>query len=234
MKKILGLGTGIVILLILCGTSLAAPSINGPTGLLRMPTADVIPYKEFNVGVDYSLTTTTTASPEGMLYYKVNLGTFQGLELGIVGGTERGTQRLREGCFINLKFSLSTDDSAYPLKLAVGVENLTSRQDTDVYMVATKYFKQNFVLHFGFMGDFPGDRFRPLGMLGLGIPLFESNFIAMGDLFAGETLFQVDAGIRVYLFPSFALTIGGLNLSNSPISKNPQSVYAGFSWANPF
>ncbi|KPJ67060.1 hypothetical protein AMJ44_07480 [candidate division WOR-1 bacterium DG_54_3] len=211
-----------------------APAVNGPSGVVRIPSADVIPYKNFNIGADFGATFLPEfSSTESTVYYKMNLGTFHGVELGVVGGTEKDSGKIREGVFINMKLSLSTGEEPYPLLLAIGVENLFSYTQTDVYMVATKYLKQGPRLTFGFMADFPEDKFRPLGMAGIEIPLAETLFLA-SDLLAGETLFQVDAGARLYFTPIFSLNFSALNLFDNTDAKDSRAALVGFSWANPF
>jgi hypothetical protein len=211
-----------------------APCINGATGIVRMPSADVLPYRNFNVGFDYGINSETNNQ---ILFYKMNLGTFQGLELGIVGGTSNGEGAPREGVFINMKYSLAAGSYDNPLFLAIGVENLSSYHQTDVYMVATRSFQDGPRLHFGFMGDFPGEKFRPLGMLGFDFPLWE-NFLVMFDTLAGETIFQLDAGIRWYLSPTTVLNISALNITYTEDStqqfKDPKSILIGLAFTNPF
>ena len=212
-----------------------APALNGPTGLVRIPSADIIPYKNFNVGADYGsvMSAGGQASSEGVVNYMMNLGAFHGLELGIVGGTDQTTQKVREGVFVNMKLSLSTGDEPDPLLLALGVENLFSYTQTDVYLVATKYFKVGPKLTFGFLADFPNYQFRPLGVLGLETGI-SNNLFLVSDLMAGETLFQVDGGIRYYLTPIFSINISGLNLFDGSVAKDQRTGLIGFSWANPF
>ncbi len=225
---------------LLCLPSLAeqvipAPAMNGPTGLVRIPSADIIPYKNFNVGLNYGtlITSANQPSSEGVTSYVMNLGAFHGLELGIVGGTDKATQKLREGVFVNMKLSLSTGDEPDPLLLALGVENLFSYTQTDVYMVATKYFKAGPKLTFGFMADFPDYKFRPLGVTGLDLAV-SNNLFLVADLLAGETLFQVNGGVRYYLTPIFSINISGLNLLDGTQTKDQRTALIGFSWANPF
>lgn len=211
-----------------------APSLNGPTGLIRIPDANVVPYKNFNLGADYGATVVSgNISSESTIYYKMNLGAFHGVELGVVGGTERNSGKIREGVFVNMKLSLAAGEEPYPLLLALGVENLFSYTQTDVYMVATKYFKQGPKLTFGFMADFPNSKFRPLGIAGVEVPLADTLFV-MSDLFAGESLFQVDAGLKFYFTPIFSLNVSGLNILEGGQVKDSRAVLAGFSWANPF
>lgn len=211
-----------------------APAINGPSGIVRVPSADVIPYKNFNIASDFgSASLSGLSTNEAAVYYKMNLGSFHGVELGIVGGTENDSGKLREGVFVNMKLSLSTGEEPYPMLLAIGVENLFSYTQTDVYMVATKYLKQGPRLTFGFMADFPDQKFRPLGMAGVEAPLGDTFFLT-SDLLAGETLFQVNAGARIYFSPIFALNVSGLNIFDNAIAKDSRSALIGFSWANPF
>jgi hypothetical protein len=212
-----------------------APALNGASGVVRMPSADVIPYKNFNLGADFGAAfLPNVSSAESSVYYKMNLGTYHGVELGIVGGTEQASNQLREGVFVNLKLSLSTDEEPYPLRLAIGVENLFSYTQTDVYMVATKYFKQGPRMSFGFMADFPDHKFRPLGMLGAEVPVAGETLFLAGDLLAGETVFQVNAAARFYFSPIFSLNFLGLNLLDNVNAKDTRAALMGFSWANPF
>jgi hypothetical protein len=211
-----------------------APAVNGPSGVVRIPSADVIPYKNFNLGADFGARFLPSfSSTESTVFYKMNLGTFHGVELGIVGGTEKDSDRLREGVFVNMKLSLSTGEEPYPLLLAIGVENLFSYTQTDVYMVATKYLKQGPRLTFGFMADFPENKFRPLGIAGIELPLADTLFIT-SDLLAGETLFQVNAGVRLYFSPIFSLNASALNVLDNAEAKDRRAALVGFSWANPF
>ena len=211
-----------------------SPALNGPSGIIRIPSADVIPYKNFNLGADFgAMFLPAFASTESVVYYKMNLGTFHGVELGIVGGTDKDTKKIREGVFVNMKLSLSTGEEPYPLLLAIGVENLFSYTQTDVYMVATKYFKQGPRMTFGFMADFPEKKFRPMGLCGVELPLGQTLIVA-GDLMAGETLFQVNAGAKLYFTPIFALNFSALNILDNAQAKDSRQALVGFSWANPF
>ncbi|MDD5382487.1 MAG: hypothetical protein PHH60_02400, partial [Candidatus Margulisbacteria bacterium] len=187
------------------------------------------------LGADFGsvLASNGSSTGESAVYYKMNLGTFHGVELGIVGGTEKNSSKLREGVFVNMKLSLSTGEEPYPLLLALGVENLFSYTQTDVYMVATKYFKQGPKLTFGFLADFPNYKFRPLGILGVDTAVSDNLFL-IADLMAGETLFQVNGGVRFYFTPIFSINLNGLNVLDGAQAKDPRTALIGFSWANPF
>lgn len=220
------------------------PTITGATGLIKMPTADVLGSKDFNVGVDYvfdgtSASTGTISDIQGTWQYKANVGSFmgytKGMELGFVGRTEPITNRFKEGVFINLKYSLASSDDPDALKLAIGVENLTSLAESDAYMVASKSWKGGAGLHFGAMFDFPNyNKFRPIGMIGLNMPLGTRAFSVMAELFSGESIFQVDAGFVFSVNNTFSLLARGLNITNSDNARQTKSFSAGISLANFF
>lgn len=243
MSQVEKLLLGICLVFVVCVLAIApagaypavfpAPSLNGPTGVVRIPSADVIPYKNFNLAADYGRTLSSSGSGESAVYYKMNLGTFHGVEVGIIGGTENNTSEFRDGVYVNLKLSLSTGEEPYPMLLAIGTENLFSKNQTDVYMVATKFLKQGPKLTFGFMADFPNSKFRPLGMLGVEAPIADTFFLT-SDLMAGETLFQVNAGARFYFTPIFSVNFSALNILDGGVTKDPRTALLGFSWANPF
>ncbi len=212
--------------------SFPVPSVNGASGLVRIPDATVIPYKNWNIGIDYGSTINGNNSVPAMLY-KANLGTFHNFELGFVGGYDNTGLVVREGVFINMKYSPAIGDGSDPLLLAIGVENLASHTQAGVYMVATKPLKQGPKLTFGFMADFPAGKFRPLGMAGLDLPIGSSLSI-LTDMFAGETIFQVNAGVRYFIIPSFAIDGRAINVLKGAQTKDSQQYLVGFSWANPF
>ncbi len=216
------------------------PTLNGPTGLVKMPTAVVLGQKDFDIGIDYLVdgsTVGTGSDVQGIWVYKANIGSFsgstKGLELGFVGRTERVTNRFKEGVFINLKYSLASSDDINALKLAIGIENLTSLNETGAYMVASKYWSGGAGIHFGAMFDFPNnERFRPLGMFGINMPLGDRNFMLMSEIFAGETLFQLDAGINLDINKNISLLARGINITNNDIARDAKSFSVGFSIAN--
>ena len=242
MKRTLYVFTALIVLTCQCSAYVLqpTPTINGPTGVIRMPSADVLPYKNFDFGVDCGPLAFTD---RWTLLYKMNLGIFQGMELGAVG-TDDQQGGLKEGVFINMKYSLSADTSPYPLLLAMGVENLTSKTISDVYMVATRYLQNGSRLHFGFVGDFVTldnnmNKFRPLGALGYDSLIYGEKVYGLIDMFAGDTVFQLDLGIRWYVSDTIAVNLSAINITsdkNTPTDnyRDPKSVLMGFSWINPF
>jgi hypothetical protein len=217
-----------------CFVPQPTPCIAGSTGLVRMPSADVIPYKNVNFGLDIG---NNNLTDKMSILYKMNLGTFQGMELGCVGSDD-GEGNIKDGVYLNMKYSLATDNSPYPLLLAIGIENLTAIEGTDVFMVATKYIPNGSRIHFGFLGDFGRSRFRPLGALGYDTPFFAERTYFLMDLFAGEKVFQLDLGMRWYLSESSAFNLTGVNVTankDTPFDnyRDPKMILIGFSIINP-
>ncbi len=238
MKKICSLlFFSLLILSSLEINSFAATTLTGSTGLIRMPSADCLKPKSWDAALDYSFDNASASSMtsisdlSGIWSYKVNIGADMGtnsaMELGFVGRTEKTTAAIKEGVFINLKFCLGDQNSSGDLKMALGIENLTSSSESDVYMVATKYFKSGLGLHFGAMFDFPNGKFRPLGMLGTNIPVGGNNLDILGEVFAGESVFQVDAGVRYAVSDSVALQVNAINVTNNSSAKEAQAYSAG-------
>jgi hypothetical protein len=193
-------------------------------------------HKDYLLAADYG---SNAMAGKESLYYKINFGAFPNMELGCVGGYDQTatTTTLRDGVYINAKLSLSSDSGPNPLLLAIGGENLASASQSEVYMVATKYMRQGFKLTFGFMGDFPDNRFRPMGVAGIEVPLFNNQLLLLADGLAGETISQVDAGARFFLTPYLAIHANALNLfqdSANFAGKDPKSYLLGLSWLNPF
>lgn len=220
-------------------------TINGSTGLVKMPTAKVLSPRDWNIAVDYVFdnpqnpSITSISDLIGNWVYKMNVGADMGhnngLELGFVGRTEKVTNRFKEGVFINLKYALNSSDDPDDLSLAIGVENLTSSSESDAYMVASKYWKNGLGLHFGAMFDFPSNnKFRPLGMVGTNFPLGDKHLNVMGELFAGESVFQVNAGVSYSFSKAFSIVARGVNVTNNPSAKDAQYYSAGFCIVSPF
>jgi len=216
------------------------PNVIGSTGVVRIPSADVIPYKNIDFGLDVG---SNISNDKFSLLYKFAIGTFQGMELGCVGMDDR-KGAMSEGVFINMKYGLTADNSPYPVLLAIGVENLASFTRCDVYMMATKYFPSSARLHFGFLGDFPGltnNRFRPLGALGFDTPFFTEKLYFLTDMLAGESLYELNLGFRWYASDTFAINLSGLNVladdnrkqEDKEKDKDPKTFMIGFSWLNP-
>lgn len=150
---------------IFCSISLIAnPNFWGSTGLIFMPTADALRYKEANFAFDYILTQDQKTND---YKYKLNMGIYENLELGFAGGKYPD-----EGVFVNLKYYLMSTEERFPLKIALGTENLSSEIKTSAYMVASKRFNPELAGHFGFNVTF-GTQTKPGVMAGLAFYITE-------------------------------------------------------------
>lgn len=231
MKRLGGAGFLIAILF----TSLvhASPTFNGPTGLIMMPTAEGLRYKEFNTGFNYvppflkivednEGNIIQEKDNHGILSYYGNLGTFEGMELGFSG---RGG---REGVFVNLKYYLISDNSENPLTMAVGIQNLSSFYETGVYMVASKQLNMNLGLHMGFLGRFFAGTSDTNMMFGIKYFLNE-NFALLIDTVGERNVYGWNAGIQMQLGEEMILHMSGLNLLN-PVDRKNSVFTAGISY----
>lgn len=224
--------SSIIISLLFTAAAYATPTVNGPTGLVMMPTAEGLKYKEFNSGVNYlppfhkgeenSDGETIGEDREGAFNYYANLGTFEGFEIGFSG---KGG---REGVFINMKYYLVSDSSENPLTMAIGLQNLSSFYDTGLYMVASKQLNMNLGLHFGFLGRFyPGSSDTNM-MFGTKYFLNE-QWALLIDTVGEKNVYSWNIGMQVQLAESVALNFSGLNLLN-PVERSNSIFVLGISY----
>ena len=213
----------------------ASSTVFGPTGLVTMPNAEGLKYKEFNVGLNYmppyykgyedSDGNTIGQDQQGLFNYYANLGSFEGLELGFSG---RGG---REGVFINMKYYLISDTNENPLSMAIGLQNLSSFNDTGLYMVASKQLNMNFGLHFGFLGRFFANTSDTNMMFGMKYFLNEQWSLLI-DTIGEQSVYAWNVGTQIQISPEFSLNMSGLNLLNPADRKNSVFVigvsYNGF------
>ena len=77
MKTVAFLLMGLVLL---SSALYADATFYGPTGLIAVPTAESLQYKEYNVAVDYAIS--SQLQDRSQWFYKMNLGTFKNCVLG--------------------------------------------------------------------------------------------------------------------------------------------------------
>ena len=192
MKKIF-----LLFSLVLSTLIVASPTLYGPSGLVTIPTAEALKYKEFNLSVD-NLWSKTNEDYDDWIY-KVNLGTFENWEFGIVGG-----QVPTEGVFLNVKYYLMSDNSTQPLSFAIGSEKLTSTSDTSIYMVASKKFRPDLGFHFGFRAIFGEEALDPSFMTGVNY-VFSDILEFMTDVNGQEDKYTVNASVQLYIIRDLAI-----------------------------
>jgi hypothetical protein len=201
----------------------ALPTIGGTSGLVRMPTAQGLKYKEFNLGFDYI--SQQTVSGSSRMLYKANLGTLDGLEIGFVG------QGQQEGVFINLKYYLLSDNTEQPLMMALGIDNISSFNKTDIYMVASKIFKGGFSMHLGFLAPLQGTATNPSLMLGTEYYFSESLSLAM-DTVGQSSIYDLAAGLRFRTSQNLIFSIHGNHLLAPVNAVNPAEFGVGITFTD--
>lgn len=205
MKKIMIMHACMCIILSMAfgGILEARMTINGSTGLLTVPSAEALKYKEISVGYDYLFS--DRDRDEDAFFYKATLGTFQDWEIGVVGGSEPD-----EGMFLNVKYYMMSDNSRYPVMVAIGMENLSSEDNTSVYMVASKRFKGGLSGHFGFRALF-SDEIDPSIMAGLEY-FVNNNIVLITDISGQQQDYAVNSGIDYQLSPEVTIRAAILDI----------------------
>ena len=206
MKKVL------LVLFLLNFTLFASPTVYGPTGLIEMPSAESIAYKQVNFAFDYSI-----ASVEGdeedqsepQFFYKFNLGSFENWELGILGGSF-----LDEGVFVNAKYFLMSNQEENPLSIATGVERLGSKEDVSAYLVTSKRFNGGLHGHFGFKAFFQQSLYAAAM---IGFEYFSDEKIAFLFDVTGERNenYVLNAGTKIFIDNDVSLRIYLIDLTKS-------------------
>lgn len=209
----------ILLVVVLVGAfAYAEPTIDGDTGLIEMPTAGALRLKEWNFA--FSLKGQEKGDPE--FKYKSALGTFKGMELGFVG------KNGQEGVFINAKFYLMSDHSEKPLGLAMGFKNLSSFDETSIYLVASKRFKETFTGHLGFSADMQ-DKVKAKMMTGTELFFWNSAVSFVTDIAGSEDAWRWNMGARFYLNSESTF---GLYILDVLDSEESPALVGQFSWTD--
>jgi len=128
---------GIAILTItMVGTVAAAPSLNGPTGLVNTASADVVAEGDVSLGY-YNLDNGAVGN--------VNIGIAKNLELGGSFLDPDAGSRINR---LNLKLRITPETVVTP-GLALGVEDVTDEAVRTGYVVASKALPFGFRVHAG-------------------------------------------------------------------------------------
>ncbi|MDD5455712.1 MAG: hypothetical protein PHV30_01625 [Candidatus Margulisbacteria bacterium] len=208
--------------LILGGALLfGAPSAIGTNGLINMPTAMSIQYKAFDLGSNWTLVQNNSSSAQNQIHYYGNLGIFEGVELGFLGNNQT------EGVFLNLKYYMLSDKSNYPLGLAVGLTNISSHSNSNLYLVLSKKFPNQLTGHFGFASNILATKIQANVMFGLEMPF--SNYVnAFAELIGSQDSWVLSAGTRLKLADDLLLNAYWDDIGNSSAGKSTFSL--GISW----
>lgn len=116
--------------------ALAAPSMNGSTGLINSPTADVLRLGQFSLGY-YQL------KDGGVSTFSTNLA--PNIEVGVSGFRYESQQNKND---LHVKFALMPEQILTP-GIALGVEGVGSHDKPSLYGVASKALPFGFRIHAG-------------------------------------------------------------------------------------
>lgn len=216
MKKLVWL----LLCLVFVGKLQAFSTIHGPTGLITIPTAEALQYKQYNMGYDYVL---GEQPKDDEWFFKANLGTFKSCEIGIVAGKVP-----TEGAFVNIKYYLMSDAERYPLSIAIGCEDLFSKESTSLYMVASKKFSSGLQVHLGFKGVFQTSEMVPYVMGGADYWI-NNTVSVLGDFSGEHKLYSVNLGVRYLINEDVNLSVSILDVG-SALHTSPQYAF-GLSFA---
>ncbi|MBC8016545.1 MAG: YjbH domain-containing protein [Sporomusaceae bacterium] len=123
-------------LLVTSAPVMAAPSVNGPTGLIDTPTADVLRSGQISLGY-YNL------KDGGVGTFNTNLA--PNLEVGVAAFRYDGQDNKN---YLNAKFAVVPETVLTP-GLSIGVQDITGKDKRSVYAVASKALPFGFRIHAG-------------------------------------------------------------------------------------
>lgn len=126
----------LILVFAFAGAASAAPSINGPTGMINTPSADTLREGQFSLGY-YNL------KDGGVGTFNTNL--MKNLEVG-VAGFRYDSQA--DKTLVNAKLVLMHETVLTP-GIAVGMEDIGGMKDRSAYAVASKALPLGFRLHAG-------------------------------------------------------------------------------------
>lgn len=206
MKKIV---VGIcMIMAAASATAAAAPSINGPTGLIESPTSDVTKEGEFSLGY-YELEHGANAN--------LNIGLTKNIEVGISSFDPDGGSRLNR---VNAKWNVVPETVVTP-GLSVGVEDIGDKTERSAYVVGSKALPLGFRINYGvgngrYDGVFGGieKTFNPLGVL------TGDNAFPATTLIAEYDGKDMNVGARISIVPGVKIDAGWQDMKD---------FYVGFS-----
>lgn len=192
----------------------ATISLDGLTGLVRMPTATILDFQRIEVAFDSSFKNLSDKQPD--YTYKVNFGSFENLEIGLVGG-----EYPEEGMYLHSKYLLLVDQRQYPLSVAVGTKYVGSKDKAALFLTLSKPFKQKFSLHGGIMANVNSKLTSSL-MLGFDMQLNE-KIIFNVEALELDGGYQANSSVYLYPFSFFHIRAIALDL----FSKDEFNAQAG-------
>lgn len=180
-------------------TAFAAPSVNGSTGMINTPSADVLHEGQFSLGY-YNL------KDGGVGTFNMNLA--RNLEVGVAGFR---LDNQDNKTLVNAKYALIPETVLTP-GISVGVEDIADKSGISKYAAASKSLPFGFRLHAG-VGDgrFDGffasveKTFNPIGLI------TGSNTFPATTLIAEYDGKNMNYGARLSIVPGLKVDAGVRN-----------------------
>lgn len=230
----LSLGLSVGVLSALPGWSREAPvsqSLWGYSGLLNIPTAEVLPARSFDAGLRYF---PLNSGLSGV----ANISPLDNLEAGLVFGVPpaNGFSALAA----SLKYRIVDQARDQPLSLAVGATLLGLNEDPGSYVPGNNAFitvSRGFDwdnirlvnLHGGFMGGLQGARlFAGLDVPILDLARFKTEYLGM----VGGSFQAFNFGLSITPHPSFSIDLGLMQRPNQTFWD--RDFILGLSWQGDF
>ncbi len=193
----------VVLLITLAGAAWAQPSLIGPTGLMRTPTAATLDALQFNVGITNMW---ADGGPDESYIY-ANVGLTSRLELG---ATRAELENLQAETFLNVKLRFLGPIPG-KITLAAGAIDITDQVDQSAYVVVTH--------EVGAGAISTGEPFaHPQVHIGAGSGLLDGLFGGFSITYRGKTdlLLEYDGGefnmgMRHMIFPRFYLCAASMD-----------------------
>lgn len=183
----------------------AEPTVLGPTGLVRIPSADALVLDEWNAA--YFFFVPAVGKEVRTNDIVANLGVANGAEIG-VSATHNADDE--NNTLINGKYEFAGETLNHPA-LAVGILDLTDSIDTTVYLVMSKTLSN--CIRTGY-----GENLSPRITIGLGAGQFSGLFGGLSTVIADRLALAVDYdsvhvnfGARLRLTDNVRFHVDGFN-----------------------
>ena len=171
---------------------LAQPSLNGATGLLELPTADVVKKESFGIGI---------YSADDVKIRNMDYGLAEKLEVSFAN-EKHDIEQINK---FNVKYVLLSETVLTP-GLAVGINDLTGKSERSTFAVVSKGLPLGFRVHAGIgSGDFEK------GFVALEkniTPLLGANVFPSTTLLVEYNDNNINYGMRMSIVPDLKLNLG--------------------------
>ena len=171
---------------------LAQPSLNGATGLLELPTADVVKKESFGIGI---------YSADDVKIRNMGYGLAEKLEVSFAN-EKHDIEQINK---FNVKYVLLSETVLTP-GLAVGINDLTGKSERSTFAVVSKGLPLGFRVHAGIgSGDFEK------GFVALEkniTPLLGANVFPSTTLLVEYNDNNINYGMRMSIVPDLKLNLG--------------------------